>query len=276
MIAATGFRPDLRCSASCGSTSTTASRRARALAPLIDPNLHSCGSVPPHGVDELAHPDAGFYMVGMKSYGRAPTFLLRTGYEQVRSIVGRARRRLGGGAAASSSCCPRPASAAVGRAAADARVGARRPRAAAPGRAMRRCCSRSRSRTSRRRELDPSCDRRAALRTRRRRSRAWAIVGALSVTETVSWGILYYAFAAFLAPMRAELGLSTAELTGAFSLGLLVAGVAGIAVGRYLDRHSPRLLMTAGSIAGVALVRGVVAGRRARRRSTRCGSRSGS
>jgi MFS family permease len=86
------------------------------------------------------------------------------------------------------------------------------------------------------------------------RSRAWAIVGALSVTETVSWGILYYAFAAFLAPMRAGLGLSTSQLTGAFSLGLLVAGVAGIAVGRYLDRHSPRPLMTVGSIAGVALV----------------------
>jgi hypothetical protein len=49
--------------------------------------VHSCGSVPPHGVDELSHPDTGVYMVGMKSYGRAPTFLLRTGYEQVRSIV---------------------------------------------------------------------------------------------------------------------------------------------------------------------------------------------
>lgn len=86
------------------------------------------------------------------------------------------------------------------------------------------------------------------------RSRPWGIVAALSITETVSWGILYYAFAAFLAPMRAELGLSTAQLTGAFSLGLLVAGVAGIPVGRYLDRHSPRPLMTIGSIAGVALV----------------------
>jgi hypothetical protein len=57
------------------------------LAPLIDRNLHSCGSVPPHGVDELSHPDAGIHVVGMKSYGRAPTFLLRTGYEQVRSVV---------------------------------------------------------------------------------------------------------------------------------------------------------------------------------------------
>jgi MFS family permease len=85
-------------------------------------------------------------------------------------------------------------------------------------------------------------------------SRAWAIVGALSVTETVSWGILYYAFAVFLLPMREELGFSTAQLTGAFSLALLISGIAGIAVGRYLDGRSPRALMTAGSIAGVLLV----------------------
>ena len=86
------------------------------------------------------------------------------------------------------------------------------------------------------------------------RSRAWAIVGALSVTETVSWGILYYAFAVFLVPMQGDLGFSAAQLTGAFSLGLFVSAVAGIAVGRYLDRHSPRGLMTGGSIAGVLLV----------------------
>ena len=85
-------------------------------------------------------------------------------------------------------------------------------------------------------------------------SRAWAIVGALSVTETVSWGILYYAFAVFLLPMQRELGFSTAQLTGAFSLALLLSGIAGIAVGRYLDGRSPRALMTAGSIAGMVLV----------------------
>ena len=85
-------------------------------------------------------------------------------------------------------------------------------------------------------------------------SRAWAIVGALSVTETVSWGILYYAFAVFLLPMQRELGFSTAQLTGAFSLALLLSGVAGLAVGRYLDGRSPRALMTAGSVAGVLLV----------------------
>jgi hypothetical protein len=58
-----------------------------ALAPMIDPNLHSCGTVRPHGHPELSHPETGFYIAGMKSYGRAPTFLMRTGYEQVRSIV---------------------------------------------------------------------------------------------------------------------------------------------------------------------------------------------
>ena len=86
------------------------------------------------------------------------------------------------------------------------------------------------------------------------RGRGWAIVGTLSVTEIVSWGVLYYAFAVFLVPMERELGYSAAALTGAFSVALLVAGVAGIGVGRFLDRHSPRALMTAGSAAGALLV----------------------
>ena len=59
----------------------------RELGPLIDPNVHSCGTVPPHGEEELRHPEPDFYLVGMKAYGRAPTFLLPTGYEQVRSVV---------------------------------------------------------------------------------------------------------------------------------------------------------------------------------------------
>jgi thioredoxin reductase len=87
VIAATGFRPDLALLGELRLDLDDRVEAARALAPLIDPNVHSCGSVPPHGVDELSHPDAGIYMVGMKSYGRAPTFLLRTGYEQVRSIA---------------------------------------------------------------------------------------------------------------------------------------------------------------------------------------------
>jgi MFS family permease len=85
-------------------------------------------------------------------------------------------------------------------------------------------------------------------------TRRWRIVGALSVTETISWGIVYYAFAAFLLPMQHELGFTTAELTGAFSLSLAVSGVAGVAVGRWLDSHSPRPLMMAGSVAAATLV----------------------
>ena len=54
---------------------------------MIDPNLHSCGTVPPHGWRELTHPETGYFVAGIKSYGRAPTFLLLTGYEQVRSIA---------------------------------------------------------------------------------------------------------------------------------------------------------------------------------------------
>ena len=62
-------------------------RVPRALAPLIDPNVHSCGTVPPHGAEELKQPDANLFVIGMKSYGRAPTFLMLTGYEQARSVV---------------------------------------------------------------------------------------------------------------------------------------------------------------------------------------------
>jgi hypothetical protein len=87
IIASTGVRPDLDLLRELRLELDDRVEAPRALAPLIDPNLHSCGSVPPHGVDELSHPDAGIYILGMKSYGRAPTFLLRTGYEQVRSVV---------------------------------------------------------------------------------------------------------------------------------------------------------------------------------------------
>lgn len=82
----------------------------------------------------------------------------------------------------------------------------------------------------------------------------WVLVLTLSITETVSWGILYYAFSVFLRPMQTDLGWSRATLTGAYSLALLVSGIAAIPVGRWLDRHGPRALMTAGSCAAVALV----------------------
>jgi MFS family permease len=81
----------------------------------------------------------------------------------------------------------------------------------------------------------------------------WTIVAVLSVTETVSWGVLYYAFAVFLPSMQRSLGWSKTELTGAFSIALAVSALAAFPVGRWLDRHGPRALMTAGS-AGAALL----------------------
>lgn len=87
IVCATGQRPDLAMTAELRLELDPALESTRALGPLIDPNLHSCGSVRPHGHRELSHPEPGFYTVGVKSYGRAPTFLMMTGYEQVRSVV---------------------------------------------------------------------------------------------------------------------------------------------------------------------------------------------
>lgn len=87
IIATTGFRPDLSFLREARLSLDPGLESPQALAPLIDPNIHSCGTVPPHGVEELSHPEANLFIVGMKSYGRAPTFLMLTGYEQVRSIV---------------------------------------------------------------------------------------------------------------------------------------------------------------------------------------------
>jgi hypothetical protein len=87
VIVATGFRPDFSALSEIRLDLHPWLECPRVLGPLIDPNEHSCGDVPPHGVHELSHPEAGFYLAGMKSYGRAPTFLMMTGYEQVRSIV---------------------------------------------------------------------------------------------------------------------------------------------------------------------------------------------
>jgi hypothetical protein len=87
VIAATGARPDLSFLSEIRLSLDPALESVAALAPLIDPNVHSCGTVRPHGEKELRQPEKDFYIVGVKSYGRAPTFLLATGYEQVRSVV---------------------------------------------------------------------------------------------------------------------------------------------------------------------------------------------
>lgn len=87
VIVATGARPQLDMLRELRLDLDPSLESTRTLAPLIDPNVHSCGTVPPHGEAELRQPEKDFYIVGMKSYGRAPTFLLATGYEQVRSVV---------------------------------------------------------------------------------------------------------------------------------------------------------------------------------------------
>ena len=76
----------------------------------------------------------------------------------------------------------------------------------------------------------------------------WWMVGALSVTETISFGILAYSFTVFIAPMQEELRWSVAGLTGAYSLGLLLAGFMAVVVGRWLDEHGARVPMSLGSL----------------------------
>jgi thioredoxin reductase len=87
VVSATGFRPDLGMLREIRLELDDIVEAPKRLAPLIDPNVHTCGTVEPHGFAELTHPEPGFFLAGMKSYGRAPTFLLATGYEQVRSIT---------------------------------------------------------------------------------------------------------------------------------------------------------------------------------------------
>lgn len=82
----------------------------------------------------------------------------------------------------------------------------------------------------------------------------WRITWALAVTQTVGYGVLYYAFSVFVAPMERELGWSRAETSAAFSLALLLSSLVAIPVGRHVDRYGARLLMTLGSVAGVVLV----------------------
>ncbi|MEQ8773744.1 MAG: NAD(P)-binding domain-containing protein [Marinoscillum sp.] len=131
MISNTGSRPDLEILREIRVDLDASLESVFDLAELIDPNVHSCGTVRPHGERALRHPEQDFYVVGSKSYGRAPTFLMATGYEQVRSVVAyldgdqEAAERLeldlpetgvcsvGGGASGAGSACCGPAVAAV-------------------------------------------------------------------------------------------------------------------------------------------------------------------
>jgi thioredoxin reductase len=87
IIVATGQRPDLAMTRELRLELDPGLESVKALGPMIDPNVHSCGTVDPHGHRETSHPEPDFYTIGIKSYGRAPTFLLLTGYEQARSVA---------------------------------------------------------------------------------------------------------------------------------------------------------------------------------------------
>jgi len=87
IVVATGQRPDLSITRELRLELDPWLEAPIRLAPLIDPNVHTCLTVPPHGVEQLSHPESDFYSVGIKSYGRAPTFLMATGYKQVESVV---------------------------------------------------------------------------------------------------------------------------------------------------------------------------------------------
>lgn len=89
---------------------------------------------------------------------------------------------------------------------------------------------------------------------RGKRFYGWYIAGALAVTETMSYGIVFYAFSVFIKPMETDLGWSRAELSGGFSLALLVMAALAYPVGAWVDRHGARLLMTLGSLAAALLV----------------------
>src|SRR5262245_44759287 len=82
----------------------------------------------------------------------------------------------------------------------------------------------------------------------------WILVSALSLAEMTAWGVLYYSFSVFLVPMQQEMGWSRAAMTGAFSVALLLSGIAGVPIGRWINRHGARLLMTIGSIIASLLV----------------------
>lgn len=82
----------------------------------------------------------------------------------------------------------------------------------------------------------------------------WYIVYALAITETISYGVLYYAFSVLIPPMEADFGWSRGEVTGALSLATLVSGILAIPVGYWLDKHGARALMTIGSLGASLLV----------------------
>ena len=256
VVVLTGFRPDLSFLSEIRLDLDPVLQAPRLLAAEIDPNIHSCGSVSPHGAAELAQPEAGFYLVGMKSYGRAPTFLAMTGYEQVRSVAAElagdheaaARVELtlpDTGVCGGSGLFDDPDQASSGWLLRPSPGDGHRDRRSAAGDDRRRAPvgvseGDGLLAVAARPDLD-----RVGLRR---------ILVTLCVTQVTSWGILYYAFPVLSGRISAATGWSPPALTAAFSAGLVVSAVAGVGVGRWIDRHGPRGVMTLGSVVAVLAV----------------------
>ena len=250
IVVATGFRPDLSFLRELRIELDPAVEAPPKLAPLIDPNFHSCGTVPPHGIAELAHPEPGFVIVGSKSYGRAPTFLMATGYEQVRSVVAelagdhaaarkfelvlpgnrRLRRGLPIDSESPPDCCGGPAPASIGACCvADAKAkDAARPVAAAACR-----------RRGNAEELE------VAAMTSRHAVRPPAI-WALGATQIIGYGTLYYSYSILAPGVAAELGLSLQWVFAILSASLLASAILAPVAGRWADRCRRRAADGAG------------------------------
>ena len=180
----TGFRPDLAWLSEVRLDLDPVLSAPTKLAPLIDPNVHSCGTVYPHGAAELAQPEQGLYLAGMKSYGRAPSFLALTGFEQTRSIVAAIA---GDHDAAARVELVLPESGRLRRLRA-----VRRPAAGA-----RRCRAAELDVAAQRRGgglLAPDDDSRSQVTPLAGPRAAGARSSVLCFTEIVSWGVLFYAF----------------------------------------------------------------------------------
>ena len=195
----------------------------------------------------------------MKSYGRAPTFLAMTGYEQVRSV---AAELAGDHEAAARAELVLPDTGVCGGAGlfddpdGAAAAGAARPRRRCSGSASPRPRLRPRWRRPRGRALSagPAAGDAPAHGDARRRALA-----ALCVTEIVSYGVIYYAFPVLAAQIAAGTGWSRTAVTPAYSAGNLAGALAGVPAGRLMQRHGPRLVMTAGSVLGALAVAGIAA-----------------
>ena len=250
IVVATGFRPDFSFLRELRVELDPAVEAPPGLAPLIDPNFHSCGTVPPHGIAELAHPEPGFTIVGSKSYGRAPTFLMATGYEQVRSVVAdiagdqEAARDVQLVLPETGVCSADPSPAGERR---------RRWLLRRPGARVRRCLLRRRCEGQERRQI------RMRVRRAPRPSRGWkppnerrrqvpaSAIWAFGVTQIVGYGTLFYSYSILAPAVADELGWSQQWVFAILSASLLASAVLAPIAGHWADRFGAGRLLVPGS-----------------------------